>query len=144
MSRFFPTAFEKSRDFFRGYPLSCVTAVAIIVHMQKIRNRSHFFKKILSLQYCYHPSEKVTPFRNFFQKKALPSTGVISKTTPRCVAAFGKNSEKHHLHTTDYQFFTPKTLHSFQKKLKNFYSPPYHITELKLFLSHFRLKSKLQ
>jgi len=26
-----------------------------------------------------------------------PSTWVISKTTPRCVATFGKNSEKHHL-----------------------------------------------
>lgn len=74
----------------------------------------------------------------------LPSTGVISKTTPRCVAAFGKNSEKHHHYTTDYQFFIPETLHCFQKKLKNFYFLTYHITDLELFLSHFRLKSKLQ
>ena len=42
------TAFEENRDFFRGYPPSGVSAVAIIVHMQKIRNRSNFFQKIFT------------------------------------------------------------------------------------------------
>ena len=112
--------------------------------MQKIRNRSNFFQKIFHIWYISKNFENVLAFQNFFQKKSLHSTGVISKTTPRCVATFGKNSEKHHHHTTDYQFFIPETLHCFQKKLKNFYFLTYHITDLELFLCHFRLKSKLQ
>ena len=38
----------KNRDFFRRYPLSDISAVVIIVHMQKIRNRHSFFKKFLT------------------------------------------------------------------------------------------------
>ena len=106
---------------------------------------SNFFKKF----YLFTTAIAKTPrnghtLSELFSKKALHSTGVISKTTPRCVATFGKNSEKHHHHTTDYQFFIPETLHCFQKKLKNFYFLTYHITDLELFLCHFRLKSKLQ
>ena len=79
----------------------------------------------------------------FFSKKALHSTEGISKTTPRCVAAFGKNSEKHHLppltvaipplfcytlfqlffknfclSTADYHFFAPKRSHPLSEVFK--------------------------
>ena len=86
---------------------------------------SNFFKKF----YLFTTAIAKTPrnghtLSELFSKKALHSTGVISQTTPHCVATFGKNSEKHHHHTTDYQFFTPKTLHNVQKKLKIFISLP--------------------
>ena len=90
--------------------------------MQKIRNRSHFFKKFFTSGILPKIPKAFSLFRTFFKKSfsailrqtghhhftnilyanspnspKLPSTGVISKTTPRCVATFRKNSEKDHL-----------------------------------------------
>ena len=58
-----------------------------------------FFKKSFSgiLRQTGHRHFNNTLCANSPNSPNLPSTGVISKTTPRCVAAFGKNSEKHHL-----------------------------------------------
>ena len=56
---------------------------------------SNFFKKF----YLFTTAIAKTPRKGhtlseLFSKKALHSTEVISQTTPRCVAAFGKNSPK--------------------------------------------------
>ena len=59
---FFLLPLKKNRDFFRGYPPSGVSAVAIIVHMQKIRNRSNFFQKIFHIRYIAKNSENSTAF----------------------------------------------------------------------------------
>ena len=106
---------------------------------------SNFFKKF----YLFTTAIAKTPRKGhtlseLFSKKALHSTWVISKTTPRCVAAFGKNSEKHHLppltiaitplfcntlfqlffknfclSTADYHIFSAFCFCILEKKLKN-------------------------
>ena len=59
---FFLLPLKKIVTFFRGYHLSGVSAVAIIVHMQKIRNRSNFFQKIFHIRYIAKKSENSTAF----------------------------------------------------------------------------------
>ena len=74
MSRFFPTAFEKNRDFFSWIPSFKRSCGSHIVHMQKIRNRSNFFQKIFphrvycqKIWNCYRFLEKNLPHRVYFQ-----------------------------------------------------------------------------
>ena len=62
MSRFFPTAFEKNRDFFSWIPSFKRSCGSHIVHMQKIRNRSNFFQKIFHIRYISKKSENSTAF----------------------------------------------------------------------------------
>ena len=146
--------------------------------MQKIRNRSHFFKKFFTSGILPKIPKAFSLFRTFFKKSfsailrqtghhhftnilyanspnspKLPSTGVISKTTPRCVATFRKNSEKDHLppliiaitplfcntlfqlffknfclSTADYHFFASKRSHLFKKFFKKkLHTADYHI-----------------
>ena len=70
-----------------------------------------FFEKNLPLHQPYH--RLGTVFGHFKLKSNppqgglhSPTTEVISKTSPCCVATFGKNS-KNLLHTTDYQDYPP-------------------------------------
>ena len=114
-----------------------------------------FFKKSFSgiLRQTGHRHFNNTLCANSPNSPNLPSTGVISKTTPRCVAAFGKNSEKHHLppltiaitplfcntlfqlffknfclSTADYHFFASKRSHLFKKFFKKkLHTADYHI-----------------
>ena len=113
--------------------------------------RCTVFKKIEKFLFPYLPYhqlgavfEPFSPQKQAAKKRvALPLYRVISKTTPRCVATFGKNSEKHHLppltiaitplfcnplfqlffknfclSTADYHFFASKRSHLFKKFFK--------------------------
>ena len=78
-----------------------------------------FFKKTSHLHWCYR---KNTPKRSHH------------------FWIFSKNYPPHHW----LSVFHPRNVAQFSKKMKNFYFLTFHITDLELFLSHFRLKSKLQ
>ena len=97
---------------------------------------SNFSRKVAQRVYC-QKSEIVQVFRNFFQKNFTPPTGVISKTTPRCVAAFWKNLKITAL-TLDYRKKYSKALHivlTFSQK--SFYILTCQITDLQWFVYHF-------
>ena len=78
-----------------------------------------------------------------FSKKFSFSTRVISQTTPLCVAPFRKNPKNITSTPVYVRFLPPKFSRFSKKKLKNFYIHTCHITDLKLFLRHFHLKSNL-
>ena len=69
------------------------------------KNSKNFYPSTTDYQDC-HPI-LLHQFSTFLKKKHNPSTGIISKTSPRCVAAFRKNSKNFYPSTTDYRKSTP-------------------------------------
>ena len=104
---------------------------------------SNFFKKF----YLFTTAIAKTPrnghtLSELFSKKALHSTGVISKTTPLCVAAFRKNPKK----TSPLHWLLSRLPPCFVTPIFNFFSkkfvlPLLTITFFLRFVSAFLKKS---
>ena len=86
-SHLFKNFFKKTSDLYRGY---------FQKRHQMCPSFSTFFQKnsLSTGDYQKKHFKALHLKRTFSQKKLQFSTGVISKTTPSCVADFGKNPKK--------------------------------------------------